>query len=91
MHQHRVVQTIRRLMLHRGWRQSTLAAATGISSGRLSRVLSGEAWVHVYDLVALGRVLGLDLVQVRLIDDLTFDTAWTIGPVEKPVQQPPAG
>lgn len=79
VHQHRVVQTVQRLMLSQGLKQTSLAAATGISSRRLSRVLTGEAWVHVYDLVALGRVLGLDLVQVRVIDDLTFAASWTPG------------
>lgn len=76
VHQHRVVQTVYRLLLRQGLKQTSLAVATGISSRRLSQVLTGEPWVHVYDVVSLGRVLGLDLVQVRVIDDLTFDASW---------------
>lgn len=41
-----------------------VAQATGIEERRLRTILSGEAWVNLYDLTALGRVLDQDLVRV---------------------------
>lgn len=83
VHQHRVVQSIHKLTRHGSLKKTALSKASGISSRRLSRVLTGEAWMHLYDLVALGRVLGLDLVQVRVIDDLTFEASWASGPGDR--------
>lgn len=50
--------------MHRnGYTRRTLARATGIHSERLGRLLRGERWITLPDIVALGAALEIDLIR----------------------------
>ena len=45
--------------------RAALSRAARVADRRLSRIITGEAWAQLYDLVAIGRVLGQDLVRFQ--------------------------
>lgn len=52
------------------WRILTrieLAARAGIPEKRLRRIMRGEIWAYVHDLVVIGRAAPLQLIQVRAL------------------------
>lgn len=58
-----VAHTVDRLMHQQGHTRRTLARSTGIPQERLGRLLRGERWMTLPDLVALGAELEHDLIQ----------------------------
>lgn len=58
-----IVHTVERLMHRNGYTRRTLARTTGIQPERLGRLLRGERWITLPDIVALGVALEIDLIR----------------------------
>lgn len=58
-----LAHTVERLMHRNGYTRRTLARTTRIQPERLGRLLRGERWITLPDVVALGMALEIDLIR----------------------------